>query len=347
MGRVRLLVLGGTWFVGRAVAEHAVARGWEVTCFNRGRTGRDVAGVVSVRGDRTVAASLERLAAAGPWDAVVDTGAYEPPDVALTAEALAPVSGSYVLVSTVSAYRDWPGAATSEESPLWPARLDARESDPDVAAMPGPFAYGTLKAGCELVAQRVFRDRAVVLRPGVVLGPYEYVGRLEALLSRAASGGRMLVAGSAGRSIQPVDVRDLAAFMLGLVERQLTGVYNVVAPDGHATYGELIDACVTTTSSDAAMVWVDPGWLADQGVAEWTELVLWRTPPGTWAVDGRRAQEAGLVCRPLRETVADTWAWLQHERPVPHPRASEHGLSPEREADLLADWEVELAGRRR
>ena len=332
--------------MGRMLAEAAVVRGWDVTCFNRGRTGRDVDGVESVRGDRSVRADLERLATAGPWDAVVDTGAYEPPDVTLAAEALAKVAGSYVVVSTVSAYRDWPASPVTEDSPLWPARLDARETDPDVAAMPGPFAYGALKAGCELAAQHVFGKRTLVLRPGVVLGPYEYVGRLAALLGRAARGGRMLVAGDPGRSIQPVDVRDLVAFVLDQVERQRTGTFNAVAPQGHATYGELIDACVAATGTRAELVWADPGWITERGVSEWTELVLWRSPGGTWAVDGHRAQGAGLVCRPLAETVVDTWAWLQRERPVPHPRAAEHGLDPEREAELLAGWDAEMLGRR-
>src|SRR5262245_60473909 len=121
MGGVRLLVLGGTWFVGRALAESAVSRGWDVTCFNRGRTGHDVAGVDSVRGDRTVRSDVVRLATEGPWDAVVDTGAYEPPDVNLTAEVLAPVTGCYAVISTVSAYRDWPASPVTEDSPVWPA----------------------------------------------------------------------------------------------------------------------------------------------------------------------------------------------------------------------------------
>lgn len=332
--------------MGRAVAEDAVARGWEVTCFNRGRTGRDVVGSESVRGDRTVRADVERLASVGPWDAVVDTGAYEPPGVTLTAEVLAAVAGAYVIVSTVSAYRDWPASAVTEDSPLWPARLDARESDPDVAALPGPFAYGTLKAGCELAARQVFGERTLVLRPGVVLGPYEYVGRLAALLGRASRGGRMLVAGDPDRPIQPVDVRDLAAFLLHLIDQQRGGTFNAVAPVGHATYGDLIQACVDAAGSQTELVWTDPTWATEQGLSEWTELVLWRSSEGTWAVDGHRAQQSGLVCRPLADTVADTWAWLQHERPVPHPRAAEHGVDPEREADVLAAWDAELLARR-
>lgn len=178
------------------------------------------------------------------------------------------------------------------------------------------------------------------------MGPYEYVGRLEALLGRAARGGRMLVAGDPGRSIQPVDVRDLATFILDLIEAQRGGVFNAVAPEGHATYGELIDACVAATGADVELEWVEPAWLTERGVDEWTELPLWRTAAGTWAVDGSRAQQAGLVCRPLGETVRDTCAWLQRERPVPHPRAAEHGLDPEREVELLAAWDAELARRR-
>lgn len=332
--------------MGRTLAESAVARGWDVTCFNRGLTGRDVDGVASVRGDRTAVADVERLAGGGPWDAVVDTGAYEPPDVTLTARGLAKAADRYVVVSTVSAYREWPASPVTEDSPLWPTRLDARETDAEVAGMPGPVAYGTLKSGCELAARQVFGERALVFRPGVVLGPYEYVGRLAALLGRAAKGGRMLVGGEPGRSMQPVDVRDLAAFVLDQVEAGSTGTFNAVAPQGHATYGELIAACVRATGTHADVVWAEPGWLTERGLAEWTELVLWRSPAGTWAVDGHRAEAAGLSCRSLAETVFDTWHWLQRERPVPHPRAAEHGLDSEREAELLAAWDAELLARR-
>jgi 2'-hydroxyisoflavone reductase len=324
--------------VGRALAEAAVARGWEVTCFNRGRTGRDVPGVETVRGDRTVAGDVARLAGSGRWDAVVDTGAYEPPEVAAVAGALVPVVGRYVVVSSVSAYRDWPAVPTTEESPVWRAQPEARRRDLDAAGVPGPVAYGTLKAGCEVVVRQLFEDRALVVRPGVVLGPYEYVGRLDAMLGRAARGGPLLVAGTPNRSIQPVDVRDLVVFVSDLIENRAGGTFNVVAPPGHASYGELIEACIVATGSEAVPVWVDPGWLVERGVAEWTQLTLWASPPGTWAVDGSRAQHAGLGCRPIGQTVAETWAWLRKERPVAHARAAEHGLSPEREAALLAEW---------
>lgn len=344
---MRLLILGGTWFVGRALAEVAVAAGWRVTCFNRGRTGVDVDGVESVRGDRTSSDALAGLAGRGPWDAVVDTGAYEPAVTRLAAAALATVVDRYVVISTVSAYRDWPGRSVSESSPLWAARLDARADDPDLAVLPVPVAYGTLKAGCERVVADEYGQRALALRPGVVLGPYEYVGRLEALLRRAARGGRMLVAGNPSRLIQPVDVRDLAAFMLRAIADERSGAYNVVAPVGHATYGQLVESGVKATGGGAELVWADPDWLVERGAREWTELVLWRSAAGTWAVNGERAEAAGLSCRPLWDTVADTWVWLSNNRPVAHERSGDHGMAPAREAALLGEWETALLGRGR
>lgn len=337
-GRMRLLILGGTWFLGRTLAEQALARGWQVTCFNRGRTGTDVPGVESVRGDRTVLADVQRLAAHGRWDAVVDTSVYAPADVMLTAQALQPVAERYALVSTVSAYRHWPHEPVSEGSPLWPSRVDAREDDPDVAVMPEAYAYGTLKAGCEMAVRAVYGSNALILRPGVVLGPYEYVGRLPVLLGRAVRGGRMLAAGDPAQLIQPVDVRDLSDFALRMLDQGSGDVFNVAAPQGHATYGDLLEACVQATGGVAELVWADGQWLAEQGVRQWTEMPLWRMPAGTWAMDTARARQAGLVCRPLRATVFDTWRWLQTEQPVPHERQAEHGLSPDREAELLAAW---------
>ena len=344
---MRLLILGGTWFLGRTLAEQALARGWRVTCFNRGRTGRDVPGTESVRGDRTSPADVAHLVERGAWDAVVDTSSYEPPDAFLTSRALRSVTPRYVLVSTVSAYRRWPHEPVDESSPLWASRPDARETDSDIAAMPGPYAYGTLKAGCEQAVRETYGEEGLILRPGVVLGPYEYVGRLPTLLSRAARGGRMLAAGDPHQPIQPVDVRDLAGFVLHLVDVQQAGAFNVAAPFGHATYGDLLSACVAVTGSRAELVWADSDWLTGQGVRQWTEMPLWRSPAGTWAVDASRAGEAGLVCRPLRETVLDTWRWLQVEQPVPNERQAEHGLDEAREVQLLAAWDTEVALRGR
>lgn len=343
---MRLLILGGSWFLGRVLAEDALARGWQVSAFTRGRSGPPPEGVTHLTGDRTREADRAMLAQAGPWDATIDTSAYEPGDVAAMLAALGTAAGRYVLLSTVSAYRDWPAKPVSEDSPLWPSRLDARETDPDIAAMSVPFQYGTLKAGCELAAETA-DGGALIVRPGVILGPGEYVGRMLTLLGRASQGGRWLLPGPATQPIQPVDVRDVATFILDQVASDGTGAYNLTAPEGYATYGDLISACIEVTGGGAEPVWVDPGWLSEQDVVQWTEVPLWRTAAGAWAVDSRKAQAAGFSCRPLRVMVADTWAALQVTRPVAHPRQAEHGMDPAKEAELLVAWDRQLASRGR
>jgi 2'-hydroxyisoflavone reductase len=342
---MRLLIIGGTWFLGRTLASDALSRGWQVTAFTRGRSGEPAAGVDHIRGDRFVAEDLARLASHGPWDATVDTSAYEPGDVTRVLVALADRAGRYVLVSTVSAYRRWPASAVNEDSELWPSRLDVTEVDHDVVTMPVPIQYGTLKAGCELAASTA-PSGYLIVRPGVILGPGEYVGRMMTLLGRAARGGRWLLPSPSEQPIQPVDVRDAARFMLDRIEASDGGAYNLTAPQDFATYGDLISACIAETGGRARAEWVDPDWLSAHGVGQWTEIPLWRTAAGTWAVDSRRAQRAGFTCRPLGQTVADTLADYRAQPPVPHPRQAEHGITPEKEAELLRLWDDEMTLRR-
>jgi nucleoside-diphosphate-sugar epimerase len=338
---MKLLVMGGTWFLGRAVVDEALGRGWEVTTFNRGVSGHGAPGVTAVHGDRTDRHDLARLAALGPWDAVVDTSASEmPPRVVLDGtQALARAVGRYVFVSTVSVYRGWPDDDLTEQSPVLPCPPDA---GPDYGAMPpgadGPNThYGTQKAGSENAVLEIFRDEAVLLRPGVILGPGEYVGRLPWWLNRVAAGGRILAPGDPARSIQPVDVRDVAAFAVDQAAAPTGGTFNVTAPIGRETMGGFLDSCLHATGSNGELAWVPDAALIEQGVKQWTEIPLWRTHAGVWRIDSSGAYTAGLACRPLAETVTDTWAWLQgNGRPVDHPRWAEHGIDREREARILA-----------
>jgi nucleoside-diphosphate-sugar epimerase len=212
---MRLLVLGRARFVGWAIVDAAVGCGWEVTTFNRGLSGADVAGVGAVRGDRGRMADVDRLADAGPWDVVVDTSGYVPRETLAVCERLEPVAGRYVFMSTVSVYRGWPAEPLSESSEVLFCPADAgQEYGEDVED--GPTRYGYQKSGCEQAVMQTFgADRSAILRPGVVLGPRETVGRLPWWLTRIAAGGRVLAPGLPQRSIQPVDVRDLAAFTLG------------------------------------------------------------------------------------------------------------------------------------
>ncbi|MFI5734023.1 NAD-dependent epimerase/dehydratase family protein [Kribbella sp. NPDC051587] len=204
---MRLLILGGSWFLGRTVVSDALARGWEVTAFSRGKSGQPPTGATHVVGDRRNDADLHRLAEHGPWDALIDTSAYEPVDVAQVTDGLADLVEQYVLISTVSAYPDWPASPVDESSPLWPSSPTYTEQSPELAHLTVGGQYGTLKAGCEAAAIEGAK-RSLILRPGVILAPGECVGRGLKLLDRAARGGRWLLPAPAEQPIQPIDVRD-------------------------------------------------------------------------------------------------------------------------------------------
>jgi nucleoside-diphosphate-sugar epimerase len=302
-------------------------------------TGVDVEGAEPLRGDRENPADLVRLSRVGPWDAVIDTSASVPRVVLSCARVLTERVDRYLLISTVSVYSEWPHRGVSETSQV-------RECAPDVG--PGPAAvygtYGTLKAGCERAVDQWFSGRAVVLRPTVILGPHENIGRLPWWLHRMRRGGRVLAPGAPERTIQPVDVRDVAAFALHCLETGTTGTFNVAAPKARATYGELLQSCVQVTGTDADLVWVPDEFLVERNVEQWTELPLWRTAPGTWDVTADGAARAGLVCRSLGETVRDTWMWLRTggaplELPAGHIRREEHGIDSSKERDLLSAWD--------
>ncbi|MFJ1756502.1 NAD-dependent epimerase/dehydratase family protein [Kitasatospora sp. NPDC088134] len=336
---MKLLALGGTWFGGRAVVDEALARGWEVTAFSRGRSGMPPAGAKHVAGDRTVEADLRRLAAEGPWDAVVDTSSTElsPRGVLLSARTLRDVVGHWVHVSTVSVYRGWPHEALTEASPILEAPADADETFGYTGADGSPTIYGFQKAGGERAVAEVFGTDATFLRPGVILGPGEYVGRLPWWLERAARGGRILAPAPAGRVIQPVDVRDVAAFALDRAQAARGDIFNVTHPAG-ITFGGFVAECLRVTGGDGEAVWADEEVLRRHGVKEWTEMPLWRTLGGVWQVDSSRAVAAGAVFRPVEETIAQTWAWLRSGgRLVDHPRRHAHGIAAEKERVLLEE----------
>ncbi|GAA4838907.1 NAD-dependent epimerase/dehydratase family protein [Kitasatospora terrestris] len=338
---MRILVLGGGWFLGPAVVTDALARGWEVTTFNRGRSGRLIAGAEAVHGDRERPEDLARLAGQGPWDAVVDTSAsaLSPRDVLAGVRALESVAGRYVYVSTVAVYEGWPIEPLNTDSPVWAAPADA---GPEPAQMPDGVSgvnpdYGRRKAGTERAVVDTFGlARTSLLRPGVILGPGEYVGRLPWWLRRAERGGRILAPGDPSRSIQSVDVRDVAAFVLDQVHRVGHQVHNLAAPIGRESMGGFLQACLDVTDSSGELVWVEDEILLRQGLRQWTELPLWWTHPGVSAIDASSAVAAGFRSRPLAETVADTWAWLSCGNvPVPHRRWARHGIDPDKERDIL------------
>lgn len=223
---MRLLILGGTWYLGRAVGELALSAGWSVTTFNRGTSAPDLVGVEAVRGDRERVEDLRRLAERGPWDAVVDTIGYVPSQVLNAATELGPVTGHYVFLSSVNVYTGWPDEPLDDASALFGCPPDADATFGADLGYAGQ--YGALKAGCErAVLSAVGAEGSTILRPGVILGPREYVGRLTWWLGRSARGGQLLAPGPRLRPIQPVDVRDVAQFALHCALSRLAGVFNV------------------------------------------------------------------------------------------------------------------------
>jgi 2'-hydroxyisoflavone reductase len=325
---VTVLVLGGTHHVGRAVVEAALARGHEVVTLNRGRTGHDVAGVDARHGDRLDPASLAQALGDDSFDVVVDTWSAAPVAVRDSARLLAGRTSYYAYVSSRSVYT-WPPAPGLDESG------PVVDGDPTAAATD----YAADKRGGELAVQQELDGSWACLRAGLVLGPYEHVGRLPFWLERVAAGGRVPAPGPHDRPLQYVDARDLADWVL---DHRPTGELNTVSRAGHTTMGELLEECVRATGSDAELVWLDPSVVEAAGVAPWTELPIWMPPTGEYAAmhdcDVTAALGAGLACRPVAETVADTWAWLQREglpeQPADRPRT---GLSPEAEQRL---WEA-------
>ncbi|MER7177462.1 NAD-dependent epimerase/dehydratase family protein [Streptomyces mesophilus] len=327
---MRLLLLGGTEFAGRAVAERALARGWELTVFNRGNNPAPE-GATALTGDRTAPGGLDALAE-GEWDAVVDTWSHAPRAVQDAARLLEDRVGRYVYISSCSVYTWAPPAGYDESAPVV-------DGDPGADATD----YAADKRGGELAALASFGpDRTLLVRAGLLLGPYENVGRLPWWLTRIARGGPTLAPGPRELPLQYVDVRDMADWILDGIEAGLSGPYNMMSPQGHATMGELLEAIVDVVGSDAELRWTDPQVILDAGIEPWTQLPVW-VPPATdmhdalHAADVSPAVATGLHCRPVRETVADTWTWLQSiggEAPQ-RPDRPRKGVAPEVEAKVL------------
>ena len=328
---MRLLVLGGTHHVGRAVVETAVARGDDVTTLNRGLTGRQPPGARALHADRTDPAALAGALGGGSWDAVIDTWSGAPRVVADAAALLAGRAGHYGYVSSESVYRSFSVPGADESAPV----VDANPASDDSGD------YQAAKRGGELAARAAFGDRALLARVGLILGPYEIVGRMPWWLRRLERGGEVLAPGPPDQPLQYIDCRDLAAWMLSAADRGLGGTFNTVSRRGHATMASLLEAAREVTGSRATLVWVSPEVIEAAGIEPWIELPVWVPPSGEYVgihdSDVSAAYAAGLTCRPVSQTVADTWRWLQDEGdPASRPGLPVHGLSPDTERRVLA-----------
>lgn len=342
-GPLKILILGGTAFLGPEMVAEAVARGHQVTLFNRGRTRAALfPDLEKLRGDRdpTIGDGLNAIKAeldkGRTWDIVFDNSGYYPRHVKASAELVAPSAKLYVFISSISAYAD--NSVQNQDESAATAQL----ADPNVEDMGEGFAnYGGLKALCEQAAESAMPGRTAVIRPGFIVGPGDWTYRFNYWPLRVRDGGEVLAPGTADDPIQVIDVRDLAAWCVRVAENGVTGRFNACGPDYRLTMGRVLETCREVTGSSAAFTWVDAEFLAEHGAG----VHIWVPPHGetagfhTWS--NARAVAAGLTFRPLADTVRALLEWHdgldaeQKERFTPRAYAP---MSRDREAELLAKW---------
>ena len=333
-------MLGGTKFLGVHIVERALAHGHTVTLFNRGKTNTDLFPQLEhLKGDRD--AQLDSLKG-GHWDAVIDDSGYVPRHVKLSAELLAPNVKQYVFISTISVYASF-AQPNSEDSPL------GKIADETSEKVDGG-AYGPLKALCEKAAETAMPGRVTVVRPGLIVGPWDPTDRFTYWPARAARGGDMACPGTPKDRIQFIDSRDLAAFVIGLVEKNTVGIFNATSPPGKFTIGELVQASVTAANAQAKPtppphpIWVSADFLAQEKVAPWSDMPVWIPGKGDFAAfadaNVSKALASGMTIRPVQPTVNDTLAW-HLKRPEAERTKLQAGLTPEREQELLKAWQAQ------
>lgn len=325
---MNILILGGTVFLGRALVEDAKRRGHTITLFNRGLTnGGLFPDVEKLYGNRDGdLAALEGRR----WDVVIDTCGFVPRVVRQSVNLLARNVGQYVFISSISVYEDASQPGTREEAAT--QRLDVEVVDESNSAYYGPF-----KAMCERVVGSSMLGRYLIVRPGLMVGPHDQTDRFSYWPHRIAQGGEVLAPGRPERPVQFIDVRDVASWILNQVEKNQHGVFNVASPDGWATMGSVLQACVDTTQSGAELKWVPEDFLLQNSVGEWIELPLWLSESdpsvaGFLRFDVRRALQTGLKLHPVEDTIRDTLAYV---KTWPHDRVWQAGMSRARERDLL------------
>jgi 2'-hydroxyisoflavone reductase len=324
---VRVLLLGGTLFLGRHLVEAALERGHEVTLFNRGVTAPDLfPEIETLLGDRD-AGELGALRGRR-WDVAIDTSARVPRWVSDAADLLAETVEHYTFVSSISVYADTSRPGTDETAPVHTL------ADETVEEITSAEAYGALKALCERAAEDAMPGLVLSVRAGLIVGPYDPTGRFTYWVHRIARGGRVLAPEPRAQPVQLVHGRDLAEWMLAMAERRESGVFNATGPERPLTMEGLLETIDETTGSGARLVWTDERYLVERGVEEWSELPLWLAPgvnpesAGLMAVDVRKALAAGLRFRPLSETIRET---LDEAETIPTA-----GLPAARERELLA-----------
>lgn len=346
---LKILVLGGTGLIGPPMVSYAVARGHQVTLFNRGKTNTELfPSLERIIGDRNddISALAAEVAKGRRWDVVIDNTASIPRWVEASAGLLAGSADLYLYTSSMSAYADTSVPGADETAPLGKISTEeaaAVKTNKDIT----DTNFGPLKALCERAAQTAFPGRSIVVRPGLIVGPGDYSDRFTYWPVRVHRGGEVLAPGDPADPVQFIDCRDLGEWYVRLVETGAVGVYNGVGPASPMSVAEMLYGIRATTGGEVSFTWLDAGFLKQHEVAEWAELTVWVPPAGENAgfatASIAAAKAAGLTFRPLATTAVDTlayWSALPEERRA-KPRA---GLDPEKERAVLAAWHAKSAG---
>ncbi len=336
----KILIMGGTGFLGPALVDAARKRGHTLTLFNRGKTRPGLfseAEIEQLHGDRD--GKMEALAGDRRWDVVIDTSGYVPRIVKQSVDLLAPRVEQYIFISSISVYADLSKPGTDETA--------AVETVPDPKSEEVRKYYGGLKALCEQTVAQGAPGKTTVIRPGLIVGPGDPTDRFSYWPLRLVRGGEVLAPGDGSDPVQIIDVRDIAEWTIQMVERRALGTFNATGPERKLTMKEMLDGCMQGTGATATLTWVPATFLEEQKVTPWGDMPAWLPATGETAgsglVSNARATKLGLRFRPVAETARDTVAWFKTQ-PAERQAKLRAGLSPEREAEVLKAWQAKKAG---
>lgn len=329
---LKILILGGTNFLGPHLVEELQEHGHEVTLFNRGT--QDIScfpNVEFIQGNRD--GDLDALKNRW-WDAIIDTSGHLPRLVEDSSKILSTATNHYTFISTIGVYKDFHALNIDERYPL--ANLD----DKSIEEI-NEKTYGALKASCEKVIEHYFNDHFLVIRPGLIVGPRDPTNRFAYWPLRILAGGEILAPGSPKQNLQFIDVRDLAKWIVTMVEKRETGFYHATGPKRSLSFEELLKTCAQISKKELSIAWVSENFLIEHGVQDWTELPLWlsykRNMPGFLTVSVKKALEAGLKFRPLTETIEAIIDWEKQQK-----NKDSFGIAPKKEQELLIRWKEKI-----
>lgn len=339
---MKVLILGGTRFLGKALVKEALKRGHEITLFNRGTNKEVFPEVEQLTGDRDGDVSLLENR---KWDVVIDTCGLAPHQIKKIAAVLGDNVEHYTYISSISLYKDWIPLHITEDYHLQPMPPVDKLKDVEEGRISPYEYYGALKVLCEAEAETHWPGRVLHLRAGLLVGPFDYTDRLSYWVQRVAQGGKVLVPGRSDRPVQLIDVKDVATWVFNMAESRKKGTFNVTGPNDKLTIKELLNTCKAVTNSDTELVWAEEQFILEHKIKPWTEMPFWipehfplegETKPwkGSFSINIAKSINAGLTFRPLEDTIYDVYQWEQTRQDTERKT----GISREKEQELLGAW---------